>query len=144
MAAQDQLSGNQVEVRGVVRLGVPEVLGVRVITPLLARFLGEHPDLSIDLLVQPRFANLANREADLGVTLDAPSTGRYMVTRLASFRLYLYGSPDYLARHPPIRKQSDLATPTSSTTCRTGWPAMNSMCSMRWDSPAPHECAAPG
>ena len=109
LAAQDQLSGNQVEVRGVVRLGVPEVLGVRVITPLLARFLREHPDLSIDLLVQPRFANLANREADLGVTLDAPNTGRYMVTRLASFRLYLYGSPDYLARHPPIVRQSDLA-----------------------------------
>jgi hypothetical protein len=36
LAAQDQLSGNQIEVRGVVRLGVPEVLGVRVITPLLA------------------------------------------------------------------------------------------------------------
>jgi DNA-binding transcriptional LysR family regulator len=108
LAAQDQLSGNQVEVRGVVRLGTPEVLGVRVITPLLARFLQEHPDLSIDLLVQPRFANLANREADLGVTLDAPNTGRYMVTRLASFRLYLYASPDYLARHPPIVRRSDL------------------------------------
>ncbi len=108
LAALDQLSGNQIDVRGVVRLGVPEVLGVRVITPLLARFLQQHPDLSIDLLVQPRFANLANREADLGVTLDAPNTGRYMVTRLASFRLCLYASPDYLARHPPIVRQSDL------------------------------------
>src|ERR1700752_4572511 len=39
LAAQDQLSGNEVAVRGVVRLGVPEVLGVRVITPLLAHFL---------------------------------------------------------------------------------------------------------
>jgi DNA-binding transcriptional LysR family regulator len=80
-----------------------------VITPLLARFLCDHPDLSVDLLVQPRFANLANREADLGVMLDAPNTGRYMVTRLTSFRLYLYGSPEYLARHPPILRQSDLA-----------------------------------
>lgn len=108
LAAQDQLSGNQVGVRGVVRLGVPEVLGVRIITPLLARFLQTHPDLSIDLLVQPRFANLANREADLGVTLDAPNTGRYMVTRLASFRVYLYGSPEYLARRP-VRSRADLA-----------------------------------
>ncbi|MES2149968.1 MAG: LysR family transcriptional regulator [Pseudomonadota bacterium] len=108
LAAQDQLSGNQIEVRGVVRLGVPEVLGVRVVTPLLAQFLQLHPDLSVDLLVQPRFANLANREADLGITLDAPSTGRYMVTRLASFRLYLYGSPAYLARHPPIERKADL------------------------------------
>jgi len=109
LAAQDQISGNQVSIRGVVRIGVPEVLGVRVITPLLARFLQEHPELSIDLLVQPRFANLANREADLGVTLDAPNTGRYMVTRLATFRLYLYGSPEYLARHKPIRTRADLA-----------------------------------
>jgi DNA-binding transcriptional LysR family regulator len=108
LAAQDQLSGNQVAVRGVVRLGVPEVLGVKVIAPLLARFLQEHQELSIDLLVQPRFANLANREADLGVTLDAPNTGRYMVTRLASFRLYLYGAPEYLARRP-VRSRNDLA-----------------------------------
>ena len=109
LAAQDQLSGNHVAVRGVVRLGVPEVLGVKIITPLLARFLQDHPELSIDLLVQPRFANLANREADLGVTLDAPSTGRYMVTRLASFRVYLYASPDYLARRP-LRCRADLAS----------------------------------
>jgi len=109
LAAQDQLSGNEVAVRGVVRLGVPEVLGVRIITPLLARFLQDQPDLSVDLLVQPRFANLANREADLGVTLDPPSTGRYMITRLVSFKLYLYGSPDYLAKHAPIRSRADLA-----------------------------------
>ncbi|TFW20180.1 LysR family transcriptional regulator [Massilia arenosa] len=109
LAAHDQLSGNQVAIRGVVRLGVPEVLGVKVITPLLARFLADHPELSIDLLVQPRFANLANREADLGVTLDAPATGRYMVTRLVSFRMSLYASPDYLAKHPPIRTKADLA-----------------------------------
>ena len=70
--------------------------------------LQAHPDLSVDLLLLPRFANLANREADLGVMLDPPSTGRYMVTRLASFRLYIYGAPDYLARHPPIKEQADL------------------------------------
>jgi DNA-binding transcriptional LysR family regulator len=109
LAAQGQLSGTEVAIRGVVRLGVPEALGVRFITPLLAQFLQDYPELSVDLLVQPRFANLASREADLGVTLDAPNTGRYMVTRLASFRLYVYGSPAYLARHAPILKRGDLA-----------------------------------
>ncbi|MCG2584378.1 LysR family transcriptional regulator [Massilia sp. TS11] len=108
LAAQDEVSSNQVSVKGVVRLGTPEVLGVMVIAPMLARFLESHPDLSIDLLVQPRFVNLASREADLSITLDAPNTGRYMVTRLAPFRLYLYGAPSYLARHPPIRSRADL------------------------------------
>jgi len=82
---------------------------VKVVAPLLAGLLDTNPDLSIDLLALPSFANLANREADLGVMLDPPTTGRYMVTRLASFRFYLYAAPAYLDRHPPIRQQSDLA-----------------------------------
>jgi DNA-binding transcriptional LysR family regulator len=109
LAAAEQIGGAEVAAHGVVRLGVPEVFGVKVVAPLLVGLLDQHPDLQIDLLALPRFANLANREADLGVMLDPPTTGRYMVTRLASFRFYLYASPAYLARHPPIRQQSDLA-----------------------------------
>ncbi len=90
-------------------LGVPEVFGVKVVAPLLVGLLDQHPDLQIDLLALPRFANLANREADLGVMLDPPTTGRYVVTRLASFHFYLYAAPSYLARHPAIRTQADLA-----------------------------------
>lgn len=109
LAATEQLSGNEVAVHGVVRLGVPELFAVRVVAPLLVNMLQSNPDLSVDLLVLPRFANLANREADLGVMLDPPTTGRYMITKLATFRLYVYASPDYLARHPPIREHADLA-----------------------------------
>jgi len=109
LAAAEQIGGAEVAAHGVVRLGVPEVFGVKVVAPLLVGLLDQHPDLQIDLLALPRFANLANREADLGVMLDPPTTGRYMVTRLASFRFYLYASPGYLARHPPIRQQADLA-----------------------------------
>jgi DNA-binding transcriptional LysR family regulator len=108
LAAAEQLGGAEVAAQGVVRLGVPEVFGARVVVPLLAGLLSTHPELSVDLLALPRFANLANREADLGVMLDPPSTGRYMMARLAAFRFYLYASPGYLARHPPIREQADL------------------------------------
>ena len=109
LAAAEQIGGAEVAVHGVVRLGVPEVYGVKVVAPLLARLLEQHSELQIDLLALPRFANLANREADLGVMLDPPSTGRYVVTRLATFRFYLYAAPSYLARHAPIREQADLA-----------------------------------
>ena len=109
LAATEQLSGNEVAVHGVVRLGVPELFAVRVVAPLLVGMLQANPELNVDLLVLPRFANLANREADLGVMLDPPTTGRYMITKLATFRLYVYASPDYLARHAPIREHGDLA-----------------------------------
>jgi DNA-binding transcriptional LysR family regulator len=108
LAAAEQLGGTEGAAHGLVRLGVPEVFGVKVVAPLLAGLLQTHPDLTVDLLALPRFANLANREADLGVMLDPPTTGRYMITRLASFRFYLYASPSYLAGHPPIREQADL------------------------------------
>lgn len=110
LAAAEQLGGAEVTAHGVVRLGVPELFGVRVVAPLMAELLRTHPDLSIDLLVLPRFANLANREADLGVMLDPPTTGRYVITRMATFRMYLYASRAYLERHPPIRSHADLAT----------------------------------
>ncbi|OIJ40227.1 LysR family transcriptional regulator [Massilia timonae] len=109
LAAAEQIGGAEVAAHGVVRLGVPEVFGVKVVAPLLVGLLDQHPDLQIDLLALPRFANLANREADLGVMLDPPTTGRYVVTRLASFHFYLYAAPGYLARHPAIRTQADLA-----------------------------------
>lgn len=109
LAAAEQIGGAEVAAHGVVRLGVPEVFGVKVVAPLLVGLLDQHPDLQIDLLALPRFANLANREADLGVMLDPPTTGRYVVTRLASFHFYLYAAPSYLARHPAIRTQADLA-----------------------------------
>ncbi|MFP5390856.1 MAG: LysR family transcriptional regulator [Gammaproteobacteria bacterium] len=109
LAAAEQLSGTEVALHGVVRLGVPELFGVRVVAPLLAGMLQQNPDLSVDLLVLPRFANLANREADMGVMLDPPTTGRYMITRLCTFRLYLYASPTYLSRHAPITERAQLA-----------------------------------
>ncbi|MGZ8293751.1 MAG: LysR family transcriptional regulator [Telluria sp.] len=109
LAATEQVSGNEVSIHGVVRLGVPELFAIRVVAPLMVGMLQTHPELSVDLLVLPRFANLANREADLGVMLDPPTTGRYMIARLATFRSYLYAAPSYLARHPPIRTQADLA-----------------------------------
>ena len=109
LAALEQLGGEKQGARGVVRLGAPEVLGAVLLSPHLPRLIEDNPELHLDLLLLPRYANLANREADLIIALDPPETGRYMVTRLSCFRYYLYGSRSYLAQHAPIRCKEDLA-----------------------------------
>lgn len=109
IAAADQLGQASLTVQGVVTLGVPELFGTLILTPLLAKLLKEQPALSIDLLVLPSFANLANREADLGVMLDPPHSGRYVFARMASFELNLYASPCYLQQRPAILSAADLA-----------------------------------
>ena len=109
LAAAEELAGGPAIVAGTVRLGVPEVLGARVLTPRLPPLLAQYPELHIELLLLPRSPSLAAREADLTVTLEPPRSGRYYVTRLTQLRYDLYASPEYLARHRPIRARSDLA-----------------------------------
>ena len=109
LAAGETVGGSGGGASGAVRIGLPEVFGTRVVTPRLPALLERHPELSIELLLYHRFPNLASREADLVITLDPPTSGRYVVSRLADFRYLLYASPAYLARHPPIRCARDLA-----------------------------------
>ncbi len=108
LAAAEQLGGPQTAARGAVRLGAPEVFGTLVVAPRMLALFEQHPDLRVHLLQLPRFANLANREADLGVMLDPPESGRFVVTRLVDFHYYLYAAPAYLAAHPPIHGRDDL------------------------------------
>ncbi len=109
LAAAEELAGAPATVTGTVRLGVPEVLGARVLTPRLPPLLQQHPDLHIELLLLPRSPSLAAREADLTVTLDPPRQGRYYVTRLAQLQYDLCASAEYLAQHRPITRRSDLS-----------------------------------
>ena len=109
LAAAEQVGGTHGAARGRVRIGAPEVFGTLVIANHLAALLEANPELHLDLLLLPRMANLANREADLVVTLEPPETGRYVVSRLVSVRYYLYAAPSYLGRHGPIRSRDELS-----------------------------------
>ena len=109
LAATDQLLGESGQAHGAVRLNAPEVLGAVVIAPRLAGLLETHPELRVDMVLLPRFADLAAREADLAIVLDPPTSGRYMTARLCDYRYYLYGAPSYLAQHPPITRREQLS-----------------------------------
>ena len=54
-----------------------------------------------------RFVSLSSAEADLAITIERPQ--RVSAASCATTSLRLYGTPGYLARHPPIRSQADLA-----------------------------------
>ncbi|MFO1414845.1 MAG: LysR family transcriptional regulator [Burkholderiales bacterium] len=105
----EEATGQSVRVSGVVRVGAPEGFGTVFLVPRLGALLDEHPDLEVELLTLPRFPSLAAREADLNVTLDPPSAGRYIATRLTDFGYGLYASRGYLAQHGPIGSTAELA-----------------------------------
>ena len=102
------ISSENTEVTGTVRIGATEGFGTYVIGPILFNLGKMYPRLSIDLLSLPRIVNLSRREADIAITLQRPTRGPYLVTKLRDYKLKLYASPEYLKLNPEILTRSDL------------------------------------
>jgi DNA-binding transcriptional LysR family regulator len=81
---------------GTVRLAIPELLGQHLIIPSLDRFYQKFPDIKLEITADVRPVNLAKRQADVVVRLVRPSHGDYLVKRVGSIALGLYGSAAYL------------------------------------------------
>lgn len=73
-----------------------------------AAFLARHiggagkplPAPEIELVVSSETANLARREADLAIRHGLPETGDLITAKIGAMACGLYGSADYVARHP--------------------------------------------
>ncbi|QNP60119.1 LysR family transcriptional regulator [Paenacidovorax monticola] len=93
---------------GLVRVGATEGFGTLILAPHLAKLTHKHPQLSIDLLALPRMLHLSRREADIVISLERPTRGSVIVTKLANYVLHLYGQREYLARRPLVAQREDL------------------------------------
>jgi molybdate transport repressor ModE-like protein len=107
-SATEQIANTGHALSGHVRVGSTEGFGCFFLAPQLARFQDTHPNITIDLLPVPHFVSLSKREADIAVTLERPEQGQYVYTKLCDYRLKLYATADYLARHAPIASADHL------------------------------------
>ena len=91
-----------------MRVGATEGFGTLILAPHLARLTQRHPHLSIDLLALPRMLHLSRREADIVISLERPTRGSVIVSKLADYTLHLYGQREYLVRRPLVTQREDL------------------------------------
>jgi DNA-binding transcriptional LysR family regulator len=92
-------TGQSADIEGVVRVGAPDGFGVAYLAPRLGALTEQHPRLRIELVPVPRTFSLSRREADIAVTLERPHEGRLVARKLTDYRLGLYASRRYVARH---------------------------------------------
>ena len=59
----------------------------------------------------PRLLSLSKREADVAVSLAPPKEGKIVARKLTDYRLGLFATAEYLARHPAIGAPR-ISTPT--------------------------------
>ncbi len=104
-----QLTSVAEKVSGTVRIGAPDGLGNYFLANHLGAFAAANPGLVLQLVALPRTFSLAKREADIVVTLERPTEGRLISTKLTDYTLSIYASEGYLRSAAPILKPDDLA-----------------------------------
>ena len=115
LAVSSELGGADLALSGTVRIGAPDGIGTYFLAPELGALAERHPGLTLQLVALPRTFSLSRREADIAITLEQPTEGRLVSRKLTDYRLRLYASRDYLARHGPMADLADLAGRTLVT-----------------------------
>lgn len=108
LTAQAGIGHSDLAVSGAVRIGAPEGFGSYFLAPRMAPLIEQYPGLQVELVAISGVLSLSKREAELAITLSAPSEGRLVARKLTDYRLGLFAAPTYLERRPPIDTLSDL------------------------------------
>lgn len=107
-AGEEALSGPSDTLSGQIRIGAPDGCANYLLPQVCAEISKNNPDLDIQIVALPRVINLSRREADMAVTVSAPTAGKLLVQRITDYRLHLAASRFYLRNAPPLEKPEHL------------------------------------
>ena len=107
-AAADTAAGNE-ELRGLLRVELSVTFAMRALIPRLPVLLAEHPNLSVELMMDDRRRSLVEEGADVAIRLGVLDNSSMMARRIGQTPRLLVATPDYVARHGEPRSPADLA-----------------------------------
>lgn len=107
-AGEEALTGPSDTMSGQIRIGAPDGAANYLLPQVCAKISEENPDLDIQIVALPRLINLSRREADMAVTVSAPTAGKLLVQKITDYKLHLAASRHYLRNHPEITKLEQL------------------------------------
>lgn len=100
------------ELRGELRIGLTASFAVREIIPRLPTFMGRHPALRVDLILDDQRQDLVTEGLDVALRFGALSDSTAVARRITAFPRILAASPDYLAKAGTPKRPEDLAKHT--------------------------------
>jgi DNA-binding transcriptional LysR family regulator len=107
--AESELNTRTGEAAGHLRVTAPVTFGNNLMAPLWGDFLAQHPKVSLDVNLSDRTADLVEEGLDLAVRIARAPHPVFIARKLASTRMVLCASPEYLAKNGTPSKPQDLA-----------------------------------
>ena len=107
--AEAELSHQTGEAVGQLRINVPVSFGVLHLAPLWPAFMARYPKVMLDVTLSDRLVDVVDEGYDLAVRISRLQASSLVSRRLASTRLVLCASPQYLQRHGVPAHPSELA-----------------------------------
>ncbi|XYJ08647.1 LysR family transcriptional regulator [Telluria sp. B2] len=111
--AEAEISSRVGEATGLLKLNVPVTFGVMHLAPLWPAFMARHPRLALDITLSDRVADLVEEGYDAAVRIGQLAPSSLISRKLATTRMAVCASPDYLARrgepvHPDDLRAHDV------------------------------------
>lgn len=107
--AESDVSEERQTPRGSVRISLPLSYGIKRLAPLLLDFAQRYPQVSLEMDYSDRRAKLIEEGMDLAIRVTSRMEPGDVARRLATERMVVLASPDYLARHGTPLHPADLA-----------------------------------
>jgi DNA-binding transcriptional LysR family regulator len=99
----------QSRVQGSLRISTSVAFGRRVLTPLVLRFMQQHPELQIDLSFEDRYVNLVEQGVDIALRMGRLADSSLGARHLGVNPWVLVAAPGYLAERGTPVAPADLA-----------------------------------
>ena len=107
--AEAEVTERSAEAIGRLRINAPVSFGVSHLSGLWGGFLEQHPRLQLDITLADRTVDLVEEGYDLAIRIGRLPDSILIARRLATTRMVLCASPEYIQRHGAPEKPADLA-----------------------------------
>jgi DNA-binding transcriptional LysR family regulator len=95
---------------GTVRITVGEHPAISILQPALKRFLPDHSDINVEIIVDYGLTDIVAEGYDAGVRMGEQVAKDMIAVRIGpDIRMAIVGSPPYFKEHPPPQTPHDLA-----------------------------------
>ncbi|MBV4461154.1 LysR family transcriptional regulator [Pseudomonas sp. COR58] len=124
--AEDSAAGSHARPRGQLTVTAPVLFGELFVTPVMAGYLAQYPEVSINALLVDRVVSMVEEGVDVAVRIgELPDSNQHAI-RVGEVRRVICGSPSYFAAHGrPVCPQDLAGAPvvaTSSIGQVRNWP----------------------